>query len=111
MKKLQKLAQLDLSENPIASKPDYRKKVFEMFESLDILDNKDADGQSIVYGDPEGGEEGDFEGEGAWDGEEELSEGDEEGFDYEEEGEEAFGDEEDDDDEDAAPQPQKKLKK
>src|SRR3990167_10484313 len=81
LKKLTKLAQLDLSENPIASKPDYRQKVFEMFSNLDILDNKDEEGQSIVYGEGEF-EEGDFEGEGVWEGEEELSEGDGEGLEY-----------------------------
>jgi acidic leucine-rich nuclear phosphoprotein 32 family protein A/C/D len=99
--KLDKLIQLDLSECPIAEKPDYRKKVFEMFPSLNILDNKDVDGLSFDYedgdlGDPEDGEEEFFD-----DGDEEAG--------WEEDDEEYDEDEEDDEDEGA--KPVKKFKK
>lgn len=93
--KLDKLIQLDLSECPICTKEDYRAKVFEMFSQLDILDNKDADGQSIEYGE--------FE-EFAY-GDEEFGE-EEEGELFEEE--QDLGDEEQSDDEEE--KPQKKLK-
>jgi Asp-tRNA(Asn)/Glu-tRNA(Gln) amidotransferase C subunit len=103
LKKLTKLVQLDLSECPIAGKPDYRKKIFEMFSALEILDNKDVDGNSYDY--EEGENEGDFEGdyeEGDLEGEEEfVDDGDEE--DYQEEDE--------DDDSDDKGKPAKKLKK
>lgn len=103
LKKIEKLVQLDLSECPIAEKEDYRKKVFEMFNQLEILDNKDADGASIDYGDIDGEGEGDFEGEfeGDVEGEEEF---------YDDGDEEDYQDDDDDESEERA-KPSKKLKK
>jgi hypothetical protein len=102
LKKLTKLVQLDLSECPVASKADYRAKLFEMFSSLEILDNKDADGNSYDYeeGDGEGEFEGDFD-EGDVEGEEEFVDDGEDEEDYND----------DDDDSEEKGKPAKKLKK
>ena len=98
MKKLTKLVQLDLSECPIAQKADYRTKVFEIIKTLDILDNKDADGKSIDYGSEEEEFEGEYEGD--LEGEEEYGDDGDEEEDYEE-----------DEEESEEQKPNKKLKK
>ena len=98
LKPLENLVQLDLSECPVSDKSDYRKKVFELLPKLQILDNKDADGNLFDYGEEEGDLEGDEEF-GDVEGDEEFGDdGDEE--DYQED---------DEDSEDA--KPSKKLKK
>jgi Leucine-rich repeat (LRR) protein len=101
LRKIEKLVQLDLSECPIADKPDYRAKVFEMFNELEILDNKDPEGHSIDYGEVEGDDEFEGEFEGDLEGEEEF-------FD---DGEEEEFQDDDDDESDGAAKPSKKLKK
>lgn len=87
------LAQLDISGTPLAEQADYRDKVFKLFKDLQILDNKDKEGNDVEYEDDE---EYDDEEEG-----DEDLEDDEEGFedDEEEDDEEDFEDEEDDEEE------------
>lgn len=87
------LAQLDISGTPLADQQDYRDKVFKLFKDLQILDNKDKDGNEVEYEDDE-------EFEDDEEGDEDLD--DEEGFDDEEdeEDEEDYDDDEDDEEED-----------
>jgi len=80
LKGLSQLAQLDLFGCPIENSDDYRKKVFEIFKELSILDNKDQEGNDVDYEEGESGDEGD-EGE-------EFDEGDDDDDDEEEEEEE-----------------------
>jgi len=49
LKNLPKLVQLDLVGCSICFQADYHKKVFSMLESLEILDNRDVDGNEIDY--------------------------------------------------------------
>ena len=92
---LSKLKKLNLEGNPIASKEDYRKEIFDLISSLVSIDKKnknDEDVESTEYGDDEEGEEEDDEFE-----EDEGEEGeDEEGEEFEED--EDIGEEEDEDD-------------
>jgi Ran GTPase-activating protein (RanGAP) involved in mRNA processing and transport len=53
------LCNIDLSGNPIAEKPDYREKLFEIFEDLEVLDGEDKEGNPIESEDD--GEEGEAE--------------------------------------------------
>ena len=76
------LAQLDISGTPLAEQQDYRDKVFKLFKDLQILDNKDKEGNEVEYEDDE-----EFED-------------DEEGDDDLDDDEEGFDDEEDDDEDD-----------
>ena len=91
---LSKLKKLNLEGNPIASKEDYRKEIFDLISSLVSIDKKnknDEDVESTEYGDDEEGEEEDDEFE-----EDEGEEGeDEEGEEFEED--EDIGEEEDED--------------
>lgn len=92
------LGNLSLEGNPIASKPDYREKVFEIFPELEVLDGTDRDGnviESVEDDESDYGEEGEAE---------EMSEEtrkrlQEQGFDLAEDDEEY--DDEEDDEEDA----------
>eukprot|EP00331_Platyophrya_macrostoma_P021354 CAMPEP_0176445914 /NCGR_PEP_ID=MMETSP0127-20121128/24003_1 /TAXON_ID=938130 /ORGANISM="Platyophrya macrostoma, Strain WH" /LENGTH=203 /DNA_ID=CAMNT_0017831827 /DNA_START=201 /DNA_END=812 /DNA_ORIENTATION=+ len=91
---LQQIVQLDLFGCPVSEQADYREKVFGLFPSLQILDNKDPDGEDVEYA------EDDEEGEGDDDGED-----DEEDFE---------GDEDEDgsdEDEEEEEKPKKKAKK
>jgi len=99
--KLNKLIQLDLFGCPVSEDGKYREKVFIMFPSLQILDNKDKEGVEVDYDEDDDYVE-DFEGEGEGDddaGEEDEAEGLEEESDDEDGGEEG-GDDEDSDDDD-----------
>ena len=46
---MKNLVQMDLSECAISEKTDYRKRIFEMFTNLHILDNADAEGRPFEY--------------------------------------------------------------
>lgn len=104
------LAQLDLSGTDLAKQDDYRDKVFALFTDLQILDNKDKDGNEVEYDeddieDEEGDENDDnddFE-DAEVDDEDEL---DDEEDDEDEEGE----DYDDDDDEDDEPKNKRNKK-
>lgn len=102
LKKVEKLVQLDLSECPVADKPDYRAKLFAMFDQLEILDNKDAEGNSIDYGEVEGDDEFEGEFEGDLEGEEEF---------FDDGDEEEYQDEDGDDSSEEGAKASKKLKK
>ena len=98
---LENLIQLDLSECIISELPDYRKKIFEMFSSLHILDNLDSEGNPFAYSDESDAGEIDYDDEDDVDGEEidedEEDEDDEgEGEGEEEEEEDNDGDDEED---------------
>mmetsp|Transcript_43826 Transcript_43826/g.50695 ORF Transcript_43826/g.50695 Transcript_43826/m.50695 type:complete len:210 (+) Transcript_43826:62-691(+) len=96
---LTKIVQLDLFGCPVSEQDDYREKVFALFPNLQILDNKDAEGEEVEYDDEEG-----EDGEGDDDeGEDDEYEGDENGDDDEEE----FDEDEEEEDE----KPKKKSKK
>mmetsp|Transcript_27709 Transcript_27709/g.31956 ORF Transcript_27709/g.31956 Transcript_27709/m.31956 type:complete len:212 (+) Transcript_27709:85-720(+) len=81
--KLEKIVQLDLFGSPISETDGYREKIFGMFSNLQILDNKDADGEEVEYDEAEDDE--DDEGE---DDEFEGDEGDEDDEDEDEDEEE-----------------------
>ncbi|CAD8168383.1 unnamed protein product [Paramecium pentaurelia] len=91
LKQLKQLQQLDLADNPITQLPGYFNKVFQLIPSLQVLDNKDKDGQEIELSS----------------GEDELDESDDQG------GKEGDEDEEDefDEDDESDPKPVKKTKK
>ena len=55
------LCNLDLSENPIAAQENYRKKVFAIFEDLEVLDGEDKEGNIVESDDEDDGEEGEFD--------------------------------------------------
>ena len=58
------LGNLNLEGNPIASKADYREKVFEIFPELEVLDGTDRDGnviESVEDDESDYGEEGEAE--------------------------------------------------
>ncbi|CAD8073945.1 unnamed protein product [Paramecium sonneborni] len=93
IKNLKKLQQLDLSDNPISEQADYFKNVFDLVPGLQVLDNKDKNGNDIQYSDDE--EDGNG-AEGSEDSEEDLDDDD---------------DDEDDDEEESSPKPVKKTKK
>jgi len=58
LKGLPKLVQLDLVGSSICFQQDYHKKIFSMLEHLEILDNRDVDGNEIDYDAPsENGDE------------------------------------------------------
>jgi acidic leucine-rich nuclear phosphoprotein 32 family protein A/C/D len=95
---LKDLIQLDLSGTPLSKKDNYRKKVFEMIPSLEVLDDLDKDGNPYDFEEDE-----DAEGEDGDDYDDE-EEGDDDVVDY---------DEDDDDDEEyeARGRQKKKVKK
>jgi len=99
--KLNKLIQLDLFGCPVSEDPKYREKIFSLFPSLQILDNKDKDGVEVDY-DEEDDDAEDFEGEGdADEAEDEEPEGLGAGSDDEDgEGEENGNDDDSDEDDD-----------
>ena len=103
-KSLKNLSNLDLTGNPIAQKPDYKDKLFEMFPKLEVLDQYDKEGNEVIsegdddeygsdaYGDEDGlgeddlGEDPEEEGDDQFDGE--YDEEDEEEPEYDDEDEE-----------------------
>jgi hypothetical protein len=40
-----------LHDNPISDKDDYREKVFDLFEDLEVLDNLNKDGDEVLSDD------------------------------------------------------------
>ena len=48
---LRDIVQLDCSDCPVAEVPEYRKFVFEMLPSLEILDNTNKNNEEMVYSD------------------------------------------------------------
>jgi hypothetical protein len=85
--KLNKLIQMDLFGCPVSEDAKYREKIFSMFPSLQILDNKDKEGVEVDYDEEEDDAE-DYEGDG-------------DGDDGDDDEAEAFGESDDDDDENA----------
>lgn len=54
-----------MSENPISDKDDYRDKLFDLFEDLEVLDNLNKDGDEVLSEDDDDpydddGEEGEM---------------------------------------------------
>ena len=43
----QEIRELDFIDCPISNEPDYRKKLYELFPNLDVLDGIDKDGNVI----------------------------------------------------------------
>ncbi|CAD8062592.1 unnamed protein product [Paramecium primaurelia] len=94
IKQLKQLQQLDLSDNPISQQQGYFQKVFDLVPGLQVLDNKDKNGNDIQYSDDEDG----LGGEDSDESDDDLEDDD--------------GDLDDDDDEkESSPQPTKKTKK
>ena len=79
------LAQLDVSGTELAKQADYRDRLFEMFKQLDILDNKDKEGNEVDYDEEEFDDE-EFD--------------DEEGDEFDDDEEDDMDDDEEEDDED-----------
>lgn len=115
------IVQLDLSDTPLAGEDNYRTKIFESFPKLQILDNKDAEGNEYEYTEEEeddgeddfdDDEDGDLEGsDDDLDGED-GGEDDEDGEEDDEDEEGDDDDEEDEDDSDEDPKSNgKKVKK
>ena len=113
------LLQLDLSATPLAMKPEYRSKIFEMFPSLQILDNRDQEGNLFKYSDDEdeneGNDEDDLENreedsENEY-GDEDEDEDEDEEVDEDENDEEDEEDEEEEEEEEEAPKKNKNSKK
>jgi len=89
---LKELLQLDLNNTPLSKKDNYRKKLFELIPTLEILDDLDKEGNPYEFDDDEEGED--------YDGEEEDSEED-----YDQD------DEDEDEEYDAKAKNRKKTKK
>lgn len=99
---LTELVQLDLSSTPLAKDPEYRSRIFKMFPSLKILDNKDKLGNPYEYSDvdeDEYKEDNDMSDDGE-DEDEEEEEGSENDDEEEEDGDEDEDGEEDEDEDD-----------
>ncbi|CAD8071308.1 unnamed protein product [Paramecium primaurelia] len=94
IKQLKKLQQLDLSDNPIAKQQGYFQKVFDLVPGLQILDNKDKNGNDIQYSDD------DEEGAAGDDSDESDNEIDDDDGDLDD----------DEDEEESSPKPTKKTK-
>ena len=87
------IAQLDLTGTELAKQDNYRDKVFELLDELQILDNKDKEGNDIEYDEEEYDDEDEFD-----DDEDEFDDDeDEDGFDDEDDDEDDEDDEDDDD--------------
>ena len=56
---MKQLTQLDLQDNPVSKNANYRSTIFDLCEKLEILDNKDKDGNEVQYSDSEEEEEED----------------------------------------------------
>ena len=97
------LAQLDLSGCELAKQADYRDKVFRMFQNLQILDNKDKDGNEVDY------EEDDFENDE--EGEDDFEDAEDFEDDEDMDDEEDFEDDDEEDDEDDEEESNKRTKK
>jgi hypothetical protein len=115
-----------LSENPISDKDDYREKLFDLFEDLEVLDNLNKDGDEVLSEDDDDDEPyGDDDEEGEMDEETRqklieqgynFGDDDEEGEyidDDDEEGEDFgdYGEDDDEEDESEDPQPANKRQK
>ena len=88
LKGLADLKNLDLAGNPVADLDGYREKVFEMFPELVVLDNQTLEGEEYISEDEEDDDYGDEEGDAPNDAEGDEDELDEEAeYDDEEEGE------------------------
>jgi len=103
---LSQLYQLDLIKCDICNKADYRVKVFEMFPSLQILDNFTQDGEPYDYDEEEGDDDGDDDSEVA----DEYVDPNEEDDDDEEDAGGAEDSDEDDDEIEAKAHQKKKQK-
>ncbi|CAD8078987.1 unnamed protein product [Paramecium sonneborni] len=96
IKNLKKLQQLDLSDNPISKQASYFKNVFDLVPGLQVLDNKDKNGNDIQYSDDD--EEEGIGADGSENSDDDLDDDDDDLND-------------DDDDEESSPKPVKKTKK
>ncbi|CAD8090397.1 unnamed protein product [Paramecium primaurelia] len=56
IKKMRVLKQLDFSQNPIEKEEGYFQRVFDLLPKLIVLDNKDKNGNDMVYSDNEDGD-------------------------------------------------------
>lgn len=112
-----------MSENPVSDKDDYREKLFDLFEDLEVLDNLNKDGDEVLSDDDDDDEPyDDDEEEGEMD-EETRQKLIEQGYDFgddDEEGEflgdddeegEDFGDYDEEEDESEEPLPANKRQK
>ena len=112
---LENLIQLDLSNCKVAGLENYRTKIFEIFKSLEILDNLDKEGNAINYSDDED-EDYDYDNDGGEEEEEEYDEDfdddeiDATEFQNQEGDEEQKGGEEEEDETQLAGVPHKKVK-
>ena len=66
LKELESLVALSIGENPISKKKDYRKDVLEFLSQVQVVDGKNADGESVAESD-----EDEFDSEGSFDSDEE----------------------------------------
>ena len=100
LKGLSNLVNLDMGQNPIEDKENYREKVFKLFPNLMVLDGVDKDGNEIQSEDEEEdyGEEDEDDDEEGEEGVVEDEDDDEEEGDFDDYGEE---DDEGDEDEEA----------
>lgn len=87
LKGCKSLKKIDFADNPVSEIEDFLKKAREAFPSVEVVNCKDKDGQS-VYSEPE--DDNDFDEEGEMD----MSEGEEDEQDDMEYGEEEFSEEE-----------------
>ena len=92
------LAQLDITGTELSAQADYREQVFNLFPDLQILDNRDREGEEIDYNDDEEEYDDGEEGEDDEDDENEFDDEDEEEDEDEEDDDEEDEDEEEDDD-------------
>ncbi len=119
---------MTLSDNPITDKYDYREKVFDLFEDLEVLDSLNKEGDEVISDDEDDDEpyddddeEGEIDeetrqklieqgydlGDDDEDGEfDELGDDDEEGEDFGD-----YGDDDDEEDESEDQQPANKRQK
>ena len=125
LKNLNGLIQLDLSETNLSKNENYRESVFQLIQSLQVLDNLDLNGKEFEYSDDdEDDEDGDDDeddddedldedGEGDEDDEDDDDENGEDDEDDEddEEGDEDDDEDEDEDDEEEDVTPQNKKRK
>jgi acidic leucine-rich nuclear phosphoprotein 32 family protein A/C/D len=77
---LKELVQLDLNNTALSKKDGYRKKLFELIPTLEILDDLDKDGNAYEFDDDEEGE--DYEEGEEEDSEEEYDEDEDEDEEY-----------------------------
>lgn len=61
---LENLVNLDLTGNPVTEQVNYKKKVFEMFPNLEVLDAQDKEGNEVLSEEDEDYDDEDGEGDG-----------------------------------------------